>query len=88
MHTYFICSTLFVVNLKQNFMQVMALTQKQLDEAMKPQQFDSQASVASITGAVNEASLPSSSILTKEKTFSSAASPINSLLAGEKIQFG
>ncbi|XP_014508568.1 uncharacterized protein LOC106768126 isoform X1 [Vigna radiata var. radiata] len=68
--------------------QVMALTQKQLDEAMKPQQFDSQASVASITGAVNEASLPSSSILTKEKTFSSAASPINSLLAGEKIQFG
>ncbi|XP_027916166.1 uncharacterized protein LOC114175602 isoform X3 [Vigna unguiculata] len=68
--------------------QVMALTQTQLDEAMKPQKFDSQASVANITGAVNEASLPSSSILTKEKTFSSAASPINSLLAGEKIQFG
>jgi len=66
----------------------MALTQTQLDEAMKPQKFDSQASVANITGAVNEASLPSSSILTKEKTFSSAASPINSLLAGEKIQFG
>lgn len=59
----------------------MALTQTQLDEAMKPQQFDSQASVGNMT-AGNE------SILTKEKAFSSAASPINSLLAGEKIQFG
>ncbi|KAK7263127.1 hypothetical protein RJT34_30712 [Clitoria ternatea] len=68
--------------------QVMALTQTQLDEAMKPQQFDSQASVGNIPGAVNESNLPTSSILTKEKTFSSAASPINSLLAGEKIQFG
>lgn len=68
--------------------QVMALTQTQLDEAMKPQQFDSQVSVGNITGTVNEPSLPTSSILTKEKNFSSAASPINSLLAGEKIQFG
>lgn len=66
----------------------MALTQTQLDEAMKPQQFDSQASVGNMTGAVDEPSLPTSSILTKEKTFSSASSPINSLLAGEKIQFG
>ncbi|KAK7386447.1 hypothetical protein VNO78_26677 [Psophocarpus tetragonolobus] len=68
--------------------QVMALTQTQLDEAMKPQQFDSQATVGNMIGAVNEPSLPTSSILTKEKSFSSAASPINSLLAGEKIQFG
>ncbi|KAK7331079.1 hypothetical protein VNO77_25292 [Canavalia gladiata] len=68
--------------------QVMALTQTQLDEAMKPQQFDSQTSVGNMTGAVNETSLPTSSILTKEKNFSSAVSPINSLLAGEKIQFG
>ncbi|XP_027347592.1 uncharacterized protein LOC113858979 isoform X2 [Abrus precatorius] len=68
--------------------QVMALTQTQLDEAMKPQQFDSQASVGNMAGAVNEPSLPTSSILTKEKNFSSVASPINSLLAGEKIQFG
>ncbi|TKY55712.1 Switch-associated protein 70 [Spatholobus suberectus] len=68
--------------------QVMTLTQTQLDEAMKPQQFDSQASVGNMTGAVNEPSLPTSSILTREKSFSSAASPINSLLAGEKIQFG
>ncbi|XP_004509208.1 uncharacterized protein [Cicer arietinum] len=68
--------------------QVMALTQTQLDEAMKPQQFDSQASSGNLTGAVNESNLPAPSILTKEKAFSSAASPINSLLAGEKIQFG
>lgn len=66
----------------------MALTQTQLDEAMKPQQFDSQTSVSNMTAVVNESSLPSSSILTKEKAFSSSASPINSLLAGEKIQFG
>lgn len=68
--------------------QVMALTQTQLDEAMKPQQFDSQASSGNMTGVVAESSLPAPSILTKEKTFSSAASPINSLLAGERIQFG
>ncbi|KAL2333561.1 hypothetical protein Fmac_014774 [Flemingia macrophylla] len=68
--------------------QVMALTQTQLDEAMKSQQFDSQASVGNLSGAVNEPSLPTSSILTKEKPFNSAVSPINSLLAGEKIQFG
>jgi len=66
----------------------MALTQTQLDEAMKPQQFDSQASSGNMTGVVTESSLPAPSILTKEKTFSSAASPINSLLAGERIQFG
>lgn len=66
----------------------MALTQRQLDEAMKPQQFDSRASVGDLTGTVSEPSLPTSSILTRDKPFSSAASPINSLLAGEKIQFG
>ncbi|KAJ7952862.1 TUDOR-SN protein 1 isoform 2 [Quillaja saponaria] len=74
--------------LVNSFSVVMALTQTQLDEAMKPQQFDSHASVGDHTSAVSEPSLPSSSILTKEKLFSSAASPINSLLAGEKIQFG
>ncbi|KAL4343610.1 hypothetical protein HN51_061889 [Arachis hypogaea] len=68
--------------------QVMPLTQTQLDEAMKPQQCDSQTPVSNVTAIVNESSLPTSSILTKEKAFSSAASPINSLLAGEKIQFG
>ncbi|CAL0314413.1 unnamed protein product [Lupinus luteus] len=68
--------------------QVMALTQTQLDEAMKPQQFNPQAPLGDMNSAVNESTLPKSSILTKGKTFSSASSPINSLLAGEKIQFG
>ncbi|XP_027359703.1 uncharacterized protein LOC113868393 isoform X2 [Abrus precatorius] len=68
--------------------QVMALTQTQLDEAMKPQEFDSQASIGDLASAVKEPSLPSLSILTKEKAFTSTSSPINSLLAGEKIQFG
>lgn len=65
----------------------MALTQTQLDEAMKPGQFDSRSSVGNHTSSISESSMTSSSILTKDK-FSSAASPINSLLAGEKIQFG
>ncbi|XP_030974288.1 uncharacterized protein LOC115994337 [Quercus lobata] len=68
--------------------QVMTLTQTQLDEAMKPEQFDSHASVGDHNSSVSEPTMPSSSILTKDKSFSSAASPINSLLAGEKIQFG
>lgn len=66
----------------------MALTQTQLDEAMKPGQFDSRASAGNQTSSVSDSSMPSSSILTKDKSFSSAASPVNSLLAGEKIQFG
>ncbi|XP_073266492.1 uncharacterized protein [Populus alba] len=68
--------------------QVMALTQTQLDEAMKPVQFDSHSSVGDPTNSVSDPSLPSSSLLSKDKSFSSAVSPINSLLAGEKIQFG
>uniref|UniRef100_A0A5B6YT97 Uncharacterized protein n=1 Tax=Davidia involucrata TaxID=16924 RepID=A0A5B6YT97_DAVIN len=66
--------------------QVMALTQTQFDEAMKPVRFDAHApSIGDHTSSVSE---PISSILTKDKSFSSTASPINSLLAGEKIQFG
>lgn len=65
----------------------MALTQTQLDEAMKPGQFDSRASVGNNTSSISESNLASSSMLTKEK-FSSASSPVSSLLAGEKIQFG
>ncbi|XP_044510583.1 uncharacterized protein LOC123229065 isoform X2 [Mangifera indica] len=68
--------------------QVMALTRKQLDEAMNPGQFDSCVSSKDHTSSVGEPSMPSSTILTKDKAFSSTASPINSLLAGEKIQFG
>ncbi|KAJ4829605.1 hypothetical protein Tsubulata_014270 [Turnera subulata] len=68
--------------------QVISLTQTQLDEAMKPVQYDSHTSVGDPTNSVGSPSLPSSSALTKEKLLSSTASPINSLLAGEKIQFG
>ncbi|XP_049383577.1 uncharacterized protein LOC125847897 isoform X2 [Solanum stenotomum] len=69
--------------------QVMALSQSQLEEAMSPARFEAHAaSVGAHSSAVTEPILPSSSILTKDKSFSSAASPINSLLAGEKIQFG
>ncbi|XP_059623867.1 uncharacterized protein LOC132266876 isoform X2 [Cornus florida] len=69
--------------------QVMALTQTQLDEAMKPIRFDAHvASIGDRTSSVSEPIMPSSSILMKDKSFSSTASPIDSLLAGEKIQFG
>ncbi|KAH9711863.1 hypothetical protein KPL71_019882 [Citrus sinensis] len=68
--------------------QVMTFTQTQLDEAMNPGKFDSCVSVKDHTSSVSEPNMPSSSILTKDKSFSSSASPINSLLAGEKIQFG
>lgn len=69
--------------------QVMTLSQSQLEEAMNPARFEAHAaSVGGHGSAVTEPILPSSSILTKDKSFSSAASPINSLLAGEKIQFG
>ncbi|XP_059293651.1 uncharacterized protein LOC132046866 isoform X1 [Lycium ferocissimum] len=69
--------------------QVMALSQSQLEEAMNPARFEAHAaSVGAHGGTVTEPILQSSSILTKDKSFSSAASPINSLLAGEKIQFG
>lgn len=69
--------------------QVMNLTQSQLDEAMKPARFDTHVvSIGDHTSSIGEPTLPSSSILTKDKSFSSTASPVNSLLAGEKIQFG
>lgn len=67
--------------------QVMALTQNQLDEAMKPASFETP--VTSIEGHnTSETVLASSASLTKDKSMPSLASPINSLLAGEKIQFG
>ncbi|XP_052195227.1 uncharacterized protein LOC127803195 [Diospyros lotus] len=69
--------------------QVMPLTQSQLDEAMKPGRFDTHvASIGDRSSSVAEPIITTSSLLTKDKSFSSAASPINSLLAGEKIQFG
>ncbi|XP_076952629.1 uncharacterized protein LOC143626407 [Bidens hawaiensis] len=73
--------------------QVIPLTQTQLDEAMKPARFNTinTAYVTSIgdhTTLVSEPVLSSSSMLTKGKAISSSSSPVNSLLAGEKIQFG
>lgn len=67
----------------------MALTQTQLEEAMKPVHFDTHiVSIGDRGSSVNDQSMPSSSVLVKDSSFSSATSPINSLLAGEKIQFG
>lgn len=69
--------------------QVMSLSQTQIDEAMKPARFDSHISaVGGHSSPVSDPILQSSSMLSKDKSFSSSASPINSLLAGEKIQFG
>ncbi|XP_038699848.1 uncharacterized protein LOC119997101 isoform X2 [Tripterygium wilfordii] len=67
--------------------QVLAISQAQLDEAMKPAEFDSRASILDHSCSVSNSSMSSSSILAKDKSFPSTASPINSLLAGEKIQF-
>ncbi|KAI3973600.1 hypothetical protein MKX01_038722 [Papaver californicum] len=69
--------------------QVMTLTQTQLDDAMKTARFDSHVpSIGDLTTAAIDRSKPSSSILSQDKSFSSTASPLSSLLAGEKIQFG
>ncbi|KAL5218701.1 hypothetical protein ABZP36_019385 [Zizania latifolia] len=61
--------------------QVMSLTQTQLDEAMKPVKFEQAGSGFSLE--FNNALSPT---ITSDKAFPSSASPINSLLAGEKIQ--
>ncbi|KAL1536335.1 hypothetical protein AAHA92_29005 [Salvia divinorum] len=68
---------------------VMSLSQTHIYEATKPARYDSHISaVGGHSSPVSGQVLQSSSILTKDKAFSSGASPINSLLAGEKIQFG
>ncbi|WVZ57193.1 hypothetical protein U9M48_007606 [Paspalum notatum var. saurae] len=64
--------------------QVMPLTQTQLEEAMRPDKFEQQAG-SSFSLDSNNALSPT---VTTEKVFPASASPINSLLAGEKIQFG
>ncbi|PIA56454.1 hypothetical protein AQUCO_00700648v1 [Aquilegia coerulea] len=69
--------------------QVMALTQTQFDDAMKSARFEKHlASFGDRTSSVIEPNKLSSTIVTQDKSFSSVASPLNSLLAGEKIQFG
>ncbi|KAL6553147.1 hypothetical protein OROGR_006989 [Orobanche gracilis] len=68
---------------------VMSLSQSQIDEAMKPARYDSNIpTVGGRSSTVSAPILPMPSILTKDKSFSSGSSPISSLLAGEKIQFG
>jgi hypothetical protein len=62
----------------------MPLTQTQLEEAMRPAKFEQQAG----SGFSLESNNALSPTVTTEKVFPSSASPINSLLAGEKIQFG
>ncbi|XP_062215427.1 uncharacterized protein LOC133915985 isoform X2 [Phragmites australis] len=64
--------------------QVMPLTQTQLEEAMRPANFEQQAG----SGFSLESNNALSPTVTTEKAFPSSVSPINSLLAGEKIQFG
>ncbi|XP_062211469.1 uncharacterized protein LOC133912639 isoform X2 [Phragmites australis] len=63
--------------------QVMPLTQTQLEEAMRPAKFEQQAG----SGFSLESNNTLSPTVTTEKVFPSSSSPINSLLAGEKIQF-
>ncbi|XP_010547516.1 PREDICTED: uncharacterized protein LOC104819234 [Tarenaya hassleriana] len=67
---------------------VMALTQSQLDEAMKPISFDSCVSAEDCANSISEPSPSSTSVLLKNNAFPTGTNPINSLLAGEKIQFG
>lgn len=62
----------------------MPLTQTQLEEAMRPAKFEQQAG-SSFSLEPNNAL---SATVTTEKAFPTSSSPINSLLAGEKIQFG
>ncbi|CAB62316.1 putative protein [Arabidopsis thaliana] len=67
---------------------VMALTQSQLDEAMKPVSHLSCVSVENGANRISESNSTSTSVVPKNNTFSSSTSPINSLLAEGKIQFG
>ncbi|KAH9609660.1 hypothetical protein KSS87_009949 [Heliosperma pusillum] len=67
---------------------VMTLTQTQLEEAMKPGCFVTKTvPMGDQSSSVGAQNMPSIS-LSKDSSFSSAPSPISSLLAGEKIQFG
>ncbi|CAM8992814.1 unnamed protein product [Rhodiola kirilowii] len=68
--------------------QAMPLTQSQLDDAMKPVQFDAHGSSSGKPSGSIGIPVSYSSGTMKDKPFSSSASPVNSLLAGKKIQFG
>lgn len=62
---------------------MIALTQTQLDEAMNPARSDSK--VSSNLALEHKVSM---SNMTQDKPFTVSTSPLTSLLAGEKIQFG
>ncbi|KAL0714015.1 hypothetical protein Bca4012_020993 [Brassica carinata] len=64
---------------------VMALTQSQLDEAMKPASLLSCVSVENGVNRISEPNPKSASVAPKNNTF---ASPVKSVLAEGKIQFG
>ncbi|XP_073012206.1 uncharacterized protein [Typha latifolia] len=64
--------------------QVISLTQTQLEEAMVAARFESHAG-STISLEPNKST---TSMMTQEKPFSLSTNPVNSLLAGEKIQFG
>ncbi|XP_051141282.1 uncharacterized protein LOC127258477 [Andrographis paniculata] len=68
---------------------VMSLSQTQFPDTMKPAQYDMHvSSVGGHSSTLSDPILPTSSSLPKDKSFSSGASTINSLLSGQKIQFG
>ncbi|KAL3678323.1 hypothetical protein R1sor_021279 [Riccia sorocarpa] len=72
-------------------LQVVSLTQIQLEEAMKPVRFDgpvAQLPLGERSSLVLEPGTSVSSATAKEKTPAAVSGPIGSLLAGEKIQFG
>lgn len=72
--------------------QVVSLTQIQLEEAMKPPSFESKRApllpLGDCSGLSLDSGLSVTSILAQDKPLSSGTVPLNSLLAGEKIQFG
>lgn len=72
--------------------QVVSLTQIQLEEAMKPPSFESKRApllpLGDCSGLSLESGLSVTSMLAQDKPLSSGTGPLNSLLAGEKIQFG
>ncbi|KAL2634522.1 hypothetical protein R1flu_006001 [Riccia fluitans] len=70
-------------------LQVVSLTQIQLEEAMKPVRFDGPVAQLPLGERSSLVLEPvASSVTAKEKTSASVSGPIGSLLAGEKIQFG
>jgi hypothetical protein len=72
--------------------QVVSLTQIQLEEAMKPPSFESKRApllpLGDCSGLSLDSGLSVTSMLAQDKPLSSGTVPLNSLLAGEKIQFG